>query len=130
MNLKIIEQYLRQKHDLAVDFHFYKWETLPHTGRDEWFYLELSGGVCPDYLRGPKKGKPNYSKATHRYTYQVSKQQCEQIMADYERVTGNCNSCEGEKQEWDGWSKDEGHKYRQCVRCGGTGKANEHTNGV
>lgn len=44
-------------------------------------------------------------------------------MLAWEAETGNCFRCNGSGQESLGWSKAEGPRYRQCSRCGGTGKA-------
>ena len=43
--------------------------------------------------------------------------------ARYEAETGQCGECGGDGQEWRGWSRDGGHRWRECRRCAGTGNA-------
>jgi hypothetical protein len=43
----------------------------------------------------------------------------------WEQRTGKCSLCHPRNpgQEWMGWSKDTGDKFRTCPRCNGTNKA-------
>ncbi len=41
----------------------------------------------------------------------------------YERETGNCFHCAGSGTRNAGWHHERGHEYRDCARCGATGKA-------
>lgn len=120
--IPIIERRLRVEHSLPENFHFYKWECFPHNGKT--IYVEYTGAIVNAvYKSGPKKGQPNFSKSTGDREFQVTMEQEARWMADYEQETGNCSSCEGKKQEWAGWSAAEWHKFRECRKCKGSGKA-------
>jgi hypothetical protein len=41
--------------------------------------------------------------------------------ARFERETGKCHICGGDGQEWRGWDRETGHRWRACKRCSGTG---------
>lgn len=44
-------------------------------------------------------------------------------IAEYERTTGQCSVCSGYGDRFTGWSKETGHRYVTCGKCGGTGLA-------
>lgn len=122
MNVSIIERRLKHDHKLPDDFHFCRWECFPKS--QATIYVELSGGQCPLKTRGPRKGKPNYSKATNRRTFVVTVEQAAQWEQEYADETGNCIVCMGSGQEIakiDFVNKVT--EYRDCRKCGGSGKA-------
>jgi hypothetical protein len=86
---------------------------------------EIKGWVCDKYKRGPKKGKTNYhNKLSEPKTVYISCQQYDQCVIDYEKETGKCIECFGHPgQQWIGWSKDSGNKFRECPECKGSGCA-------
>lgn len=45
--------------------------------------------------------------------------------ARFERETGKCHRCGGDGQDWAGWNRDTGTRWRPCKRCGATGTAPE-----
>lgn len=93
-----------------------------------WEALEggcLVTGCVPSgvYSRGPRKGKPKFRPATPGTERRVvvSDADMAQVIEEYE-ASGTCFRCKGEGKEWCGWSKDDGHRYRECSRCNGVGK--------
>ena len=53
----------------------------------------------------------------------VDKTEMDAEPARYETETGKCGECGGDGNEWRGWSKDGGHRWRTCRRCNGAGTA-------
>lgn len=53
----------------------------------------------------------------------VTDAELRQAKLDYETETGKCCKCAGSGKEFGGWDHITGNKYRDCVRCGATGKA-------
>lgn len=76
------------------------------------------------YRSGPRKGHPKFKPGVAGTDRQVivSEAQLAANAAEYEK-SGKCWDCKGERQTWCGWSKDKGHSYRDCTRCGATGAA-------
>lgn len=76
------------------------------------------------YTRGAKAGKPRYChpNATDHRRMVISTEELNQAALVYES-SGACYNCKGKKQEVWGWSKEEGHTYRNCRRCQATGRA-------
>lgn len=79
------------------------------------------GGPCRLLTRGKNKGRKRWDKVTHTCVVTDAEETSERLR--YESETGNCSTCGGTGQDWCGWSRDEGDKYRSCVRCSGSGKA-------
>lgn len=91
-------------------------------------YFELVGAVCPAYVKGEKKGEPNYSKAdkSTEKTVTFTPQEHDNFVDSWELENKLCMACQGKKEIPTGWSKDRGaYNYRQCDRCHGTGKNHE-----
>ena len=121
MNLKIIESRLRQENALPENFQFYRWAMLP--AYTEPIYCELEGAVCPPFVRGPRKGRPNYSKKYDVQTFAVGVQTASDWEQQWSAATGKCIRCMGDKQIASSVSVAEGVKYKACPDCQGTGKA-------
>jgi len=81
----------------------------------------MTGGVPRVLTRGPNKGERRWDGP--RTQVAVTQVEIDAAMARYEAETGNCAECEGTKQTVAGWSASEGTRYRECVRCHGTGIA-------
>lgn len=83
----------------------------------------LVEGCIPDgvYSRGPRKGRPRFNKPYDKVV--VTSAEMDEAAQSYEAVTGKCWDCKGTGQVWNGWSKADGSKYRQCLRCDGSGEA-------
>jgi hypothetical protein len=85
--------------------------------------MEVTGAVAPLYVRGPKKGRINWSKKdkdTVR-TFILLATELEEGIARREKETGKCHACEGTGMRVFGWSKAEGTKYKTCDLCKGSG---------
>ena len=59
----------------------------------------------------------------NRQTVLIDKTEMDAEPRRYEAETGMCGNCGGDGQEWRGWSRDGGHRWRSCRRCNGTGNA-------
>lgn len=71
--------------------------------------------------KGRRKGQPRWDGETHAVI--VSRQDVVDAESAYERDTGMCHRCLGNGKEWYGWGVETGNRYRDCSRCGATGKA-------
>lgn len=120
--MKVIEWHLIRKHNLPDTFAFWNYECYPGGGQ-ETIAFELTGGICKPYVRGKRKGEPNYSTATDIKTFCVPVAQIPEIEAEYREITGNCPKCAGEGKLLYKWSKETGSHYRPCPHCQGTGKS-------
>ncbi len=99
----------------------------------EWFSSErigdgdflMEGGEPRTISKGPRKGHRTWKHlAPHeKKKVVVTQAEIQQAEADYERDTGKCNVCGGSGQEWRGWSRDNGDRFRPCLRCDATGAA-------
>lgn len=119
MNLEIVERRLRQDHGLPADFVFFRWEMMPRYG--DPIYCELEGGVCGLVARGPRKGRPNYQKATDKRMFAVTVQQAEAWQQDWVRETGGCPNCTGKGRTVRRVSK-AGTEWQECTECRGSGR--------
>lgn len=106
----------REKSSLPDNWHPWKFEIKDSPYGD---FLELTGAICPLYVRGPKKGKPNYEKAdmATACTVQVGRQEYVEWVAKWEKETGKCAMCNGTGKEFSGWSASDGKTYKPCSRC-------------
>jgi hypothetical protein len=87
-------------------------------------FTQVTGAVPVGfYSRGPRKGRTKWPANKDCQVFQFTPAQLDDVMLAWEAETGNCFTCGGDGQEQFGWSKAEGRRYRQCSRCGGTGKA-------
>ncbi len=79
-------------------------------------------GAIPTVLfeRGPRKGQPNWKKATGRLTTVVTQEEEEAESTAYEATTGLCGRCFGKGQVVAGMGVG-GTTYRECNRCKGSG---------
>lgn len=116
------------------DWKAYRWRRMDEGAGPVFDSLVI--GCVPNgaYSRGPRKGLPRFTpgvKGTRREVVVSASELIEQARI-YVRDTGNCWDCKGSGQEYYGWSKATGARYRQCERCGGSGKdpaAEVHANG-
>ena len=91
-------------------------------------FTQVTGAVPVGfYSRGPRKGRAKWPARKDCQVFRFTPAQLEEAMLAWEAETGNCSTCGGDGQEQFGWSKAEGKRYRQCSRCGGTGKAPQQT---
>ena len=75
----MLEEHIRCQHALPQNFMFFRWECLPHGGPT--IYYELEGGVVETaYRSGPRKGRPNYSKAKQRRVFRVTEHEYKQLL--------------------------------------------------
>lgn len=95
-----------------------------------WKWEVITGGILVSLspytikTRGKNKGEKKYDcKRTHIVC--VTDQEMKAVERAYEVETGNCFVCSGSAQQWAGWSKANGHKYRPCAVCKATGKASD-----
>lgn len=87
-------------------------------------FYEITGAVPLRYLsKGKNKGKPVWPPRKDCEVFRFTLEQKEQVRIAWEAETGNCSTCGGDGQEFIGWSRVDGNRYRQCSRCCGTGKA-------
>lgn len=100
----------------------------------QWFRLEakgenftvITGAICTEvYLRGKRKGRTNWAKRDKETELPVtiSRDEHKAWLLAWEKRTGECHQCSGNGQQWTGWSRDEGNKFRPCTRCDSTGAA-------
>lgn len=88
--------------------------------------LEITGAVVTEtFKRGPRKGRLNWAKRdkSTEWSFRFTDAERAAFYAAWEAETGLCHACHGNGEEFYGWSRDEGNKYRPCNRCGATGEA-------
>lgn len=79
-----LDNYFRQKHNLPDSFRFFRWLCLPLDGPT--IYFELEGGIVDTvYKSGPRKGRPNYSKAKDRQVFRMT-------VEEYDRLFGTVSA--------------------------------------
>ena len=87
-------------------------------------YFEVVGAVCPAYIRGEKKGKPNYSKAdkTTEKVVTFTPQEHDDFVENWELKNKLCMKCKGKGSSATAWNSTKGaYNCRECDRCNGTG---------
>lgn len=62
---------------------------------------------------------------SNRATVLIDIREEDEEKARFERESGKCHVCGGDGQEWRGWNRETGHRWRPCKRCGATGAAPE-----
>lgn len=83
--------------------------------------IKVTGSVVTGYMKkGEKKGKRVYAK--EKTIYWIRDSQVKETIRNWEIETNICYKCKGTTQELAGFSKENGPKYRECRKCGGTGK--------
>ena len=75
-----LENHFRQTHSLPDSFKFWRWEMLPIGGPP--IYYELEGGVVNSVCKsGPRKGRPNYRKATDIRTFRMTVEEYQRLFS-------------------------------------------------
>jgi hypothetical protein len=108
-------------HNMPVD-----WVPLRYEIKESPYgkFYEITGAVplrC--FTKGKYKGKPVWPQRKDCEVFRFTLEQKEQVRIAWEAETGNCSTCGGDSQEFIGWSRVDGNRYRQCSRCWGTGRA-------
>lgn len=123
--MNLYEEHAREKLGMPANWHVFRLECFPKSGREPTLYIEVTGAVCEAvFQRGKRKGQVNWGrryKATEK-TAILPIAEHEKWKADWETRTGLCFSCVGEKRVAIGWSQVSGTKYKPCPRCHETGK--------
>jgi hypothetical protein len=87
---------------------------------------QIVRGCVPDglYTKGHRKGQFRFNKPIigSDKIVLITSDDLHNFAVQYEKETYQCWDCKGSGHEFVGWSKDEGLKVRDCVRCNGTGK--------
>lgn len=83
----------------------------------------FTGGKPRLKKTGKNKGKRTWDKPYRKVVVTDGEVRAE--FERYEKETGLCGQCYGEKQECVGWSAKDGNKMITCRRCKGTGFALE-----
>jgi len=98
-----------------------KWRVLGKSGDAVEFTFQESR--MKTLKSGPNRGKERREWFGPERSAIVTDSEERAEFARYERETGNCGVCGDTGQEWMGWSRVNGDRYRPCVRCTATGKA-------
>lgn len=105
----------RKKLGVGSAWEWYAWDALDGPGEE----VLITGGVPSN----PTAKKPSDRwKGVEPQRCVITRADMEAARAVYERETGLCASC-NDGEQWSGWSRDHGHRYRPCTRCNATGKA-------
>jgi hypothetical protein len=106
----------------SCDWDVYCFECLPPDGSPTLMY-KLKGVVAPLITKGKNKGHRNWGKMvkeTHHTIY-IPIDKHEKWCLEWEKETGQCGLCVGEKEILSGWSAKDGTRKKQCPKCNGTG---------
>ena len=71
---------------------------------------------------GPRKGQPNWRRATNRPVRLLSNTELDQLAAAWGERTGNCVPCTGSGRQFVRWDHIEGTTWRPCTACAGSGR--------
>lgn len=94
--------------------------TLPDGTRQ----IKVTIGIYLEVMKsGKRKGLTNFKKPLERHEVIVTDKDIDDAKDRFERETGKCCVCQGNKEEVAGWGKETGTRYRPCRRCGATGRA-------
>ena len=121
--IDIVTEGAKAKFGLPADWKMFQWEWA---GKDAREFLVLTGAVCTaTFKRGRRKGEDNYASRDRSTEVSVTltRGDIDGILAAYEHATGKCHECQGTKEEWVGWTREQGSVFRPCKRCGASGKA-------
>lgn len=108
----------REKLQRGADWQMVQWELVGDTN-DAIIRGAVPSGV---YTRGPRKGNPKFERPLTDQCV-VTKAECLARAQRYEVESGRCSKCGGNGQEWAGWNHEHGNRYRECLRCKGSGVA-------
>lgn len=122
----LLAERAREKAAMPPEWQVFRMRCLPPGADAE--IIEVTGAIAPKKRSGYLNWKKR-DKSTERTVY-LTLTDHEQWVRDWECETGLCGECRGSKQEWAGWSKTDGHRYRPCGRCGATGKAKSQVEGA
>lgn len=120
--MKRLSELAKEKAGMGPEWEPYMFESFPRHPQQAT-RAEITGAVAPLITRGKSKGQRNWRKmdrSTKRVIY-IDFAEYREWEAEWEKKTGKCAECE-EGREWCGWSESEGHRYRTCLKCKGTGK--------
>ncbi|WP_022684513.1 hypothetical protein [Sphingobium bisphenolivorans] len=120
-------EYMKERFSLHPDWEWHSFKVIDHKGKrlEDWEFSSYEGGVFPNLItRGPRKGRKNYRKPMPgtEGTYVVGDREFKAWLPTWEARTGKCSVCQGTGQEWTGWSRDAGDRFKDCARCNATGK--------
>jgi hypothetical protein len=93
--------------------------SLDHDGIDG-VRMKVAVEPPPSFIRGPRKGKPNWSKADARvriYDYGTLEREAK----TWEAETGLCYQCLGDGRTFKSWNAASGLETQTCDMCNGTG---------
>ena len=99
-----------------------------HSIPEDWKWRELQAGVqgheeeVPVGLVRVRGYVPPHKKKDKLDTYWIDCEKFDAWCIQWEQRTGKCHRCTGAGQEFAGWSKASGTRYRECPRCKGDGK--------
>jgi hypothetical protein len=92
---------------------------LEHDGFDG---VRVEIADVPPCKTGPRRGRPNWRRATNRQVRLLSSADLDELAAAWGERTGNCVPCTGSGQQFVSWHHIEGTTYRPCTACAGTGR--------
>ena len=122
--MELLEENARAKAGMGEDWFPYSYKVMPGHPQPMEF-AEIIGAVAPLKTRGKNKGAHNWSQldpATKRTVY-ITVAENEAFVKEWEKKTGLCANCKGDGQEWCGWGRDTGNRFRTCEKCKGEGKS-------
>ncbi len=104
----------RRKLGTTDEWHVFRWTRVGNTND-----AVVEGSLCVGRDTPQRRWHGAKSKCVVTYA------EAEDARVEWERETGLCGKCGGNKTRWAGWSKAEGSRYRDCERCNATGAAPE-----
>ncbi len=78
---------------------------------------------------GPRKGRPNWAKATNRAVRIVTDDEAAEFAVAWSARTGGCIDCSGTGELFVRWSAQDGTTMRPCEACEGTGRFDRDPDG-
>lgn len=121
--MRLLDEHARDRAGLGEQWRPYHYEVVNEPGQP--MLVKLIGAIAPPFVRGPRKGTPNWrqmDRATRRTIYITGAENDEWCRAWQER-TGKCMECKGCGEVLQSWSAAHGVTMKACNACGGTGSA-------
>ena len=119
------QAFAEHRRSVPPGWRWYKIETLNYQAPRAQQTVKVDGGVAPLKTRGKRAGCPDWKARDKSLDRSIAFTWAEidQFQRDWEIETSKCFACYGAGQEWAGWSRDAGDKFRHCNRCNATGLA-------
>ena len=115
MSGELLEEHAREKLGEDATWRVFRWH-------NEWAVFTLTGKRARLFLRGPRKGKPDWKTPGESRNVHITHAEHDEWCKRWQERTGGCIRCEGSGQTFKRWDRETGVETRACQVCQGSGK--------